>query len=411
MSVLRCPVSSWSLRSLDHGRRNARVNRRAMTRANAQPQKNSSGSESVSTRRSGVSSEFLSVSGALAMVVSVVLLAPVAGGVLNGLVIRNSVGRAACVAIMSFSYALALSRFDLSKLRKLKLTIAFVLATRFVCVPALSHMVAIAGYAVRKAYIASQTTAAAAAVAAAAAKAPATAKATAASLSLPAGVLSSLFLLSTTPVGFSPSAALLSPFIYPTLLANLTLLTLLLFPILPLISHSVNTSFTFLNFAATLPQVAQPPSTLFLLATTTVPALLALGLLRVLPSRWTAVAGLSALPVAWACSMVLMMSAVGGLVGGSLTGLAGSVALCAGVVGMMALLGRALGAALLLDERAKRTLILYLCTQGAVIGAGIAPRTFTTAPPVASAAVGLVLTAFLAKRWKKVIVRTSRDVL
>lgn len=359
-----------------------------------------------------MSAEFLAVAGALSTIVGVAALVPIIGGYFSSLVIRGSVGKVLCVGLSSFAYGLLLARFDLKKMSSLRLTIVFSLLMRFICIPVLSHTVAIAGYSLVK--INAAKTAAAAAAAAAAVKAPATVKATAASLSLPAGVLSSLFLLSTTPIGYSPSAAMLSLHIHTTLLAILTVLTLLLFPILPCISHWVSLCAhrsAFLNIGAILPKVAPPPSIPLLLATTTIPVLVGLGVSRIVPRRWAAILGLLALPIAWIGSLLLLASAVSEVVGGSATGLAGSVGLCGGVVVMMVLLGRALGSALLLDERAKRTLILYLCTQGTVIGAGIAPIGFPSAPLVASALVGLVFAVVMGRAWSHVVIRTSTDVI
>lgn len=121
--------------------------------------------------------------------------------------------------------------------------------------------------------------------------------------------------------------------------------------------------------------------------------------------------GLLALPTAWLASLLLLASAVRDVVQGSITGLVGSIGLSGGVVLMMWLLGRALGSALLLDERAKRTLVLYLCTQGTVIGTGVAPHGFSPAPHVASAFVGLIVTLLLGQIWSHVVIRRSTDVI
>lgn len=352
--------------------------------------------------------EFLSVSGALATLIGVAVLVPIITGHVSANVIQHPIFRTSCAAVTSFSYALLLARFDLQKANNLRLTIVFSLLMRFICIPVLSHIVAIAGYALGR----MSTAKTAAAVAAA--KAPATAKATAASLSLPAAVLSSLFLLSTTPVGYSPSAAMLSRHIHTTLMAILTTLTLLFFPLLPCISHRVSLwahSSALLNIGAILPKVAPPPSVPLLLVTTTIPVMLGLMTNRLLPRRWAAIGGFVALPIAWTCSLLLLASAVGSVVSGSMTGLVGSVGLCAGVGAMMVLLGRALACALLLDYRAERTLMLYLCTQGAVVGVGVAPVGFASAPLVASALVGLIFTIVMGRLWSHVIIRTSRDVI
>lgn len=359
-----------------------------------------------------LSAEFLSVSGALSTLVALVALLPVITGHVPSLVIHGTVAKALCVGLSSFAYGLLLSRFDLRKAYSLRLTIAFALIMRFICIPVLSHIVAIAGYTLVR--LTRSKAAAAVAAKAAATTAPATVKATAATLSLPAGVLSSLFLLSTTPIGYSPSAAMLSLHIHTTLLAILTTLTLVLFPAIPSISHSVSLwahRSAFLNIGATLPKVAPPPGIPLLFVTTTLPVLLGVSLNRLLKPRWSAFLGFIALPVAWAGSLLLLASSVAEVVTGSITGLAGSIGLCGGVVLMMVLVGRALGSALLLNERAKRTLILYLCTQGTVIGAGVAPAGFPAAPLVASAVVGLAFAIIMGRTWSHVVIRTSTDVI
>lgn len=363
-------------------------------------------------RNRPLSPEFLSVSGALSTVIAIAVLLPVITGHVSVSFFSGTFAKAVCVTLSSFAYGLLLSRFDLKKASALKLTIAFSLMMRFICIPILSHTVAIAGYTLVK--LTGSKTAATAAAKAAATKAPATVKATAASLSLPAGVLSSLFLLSTAPVGYSPSAAMLSLHIHTTLLAILTVLTLILFPVVPIVSHIVSLwahRSAFLNIGAILPKVAPPPSFPLLFLTTTLPVLLGLGVSRLLKPRWAAILGLFALPVAWSGSLILLASSVGEVVGGSITGFAGSVGLCGGVVLMMVLLGRALGSALLLNVRTKRTLILYLCTQGTIVGVGIAPNGFPAAPLVASALVGLAFAMIMGRAWSHVMIRTSTDVI
>lgn len=395
-----------------------RTSRRAsIICAAEQSQKNQPRHLPVSERWAGgkgpLSAEFLAVSGALSTFVSVAALLPVMCGYLSSYAMRTPLQKCFCVAMCSFAYGLLLARFDLKKASSLKLTIAFSLLMRFICIPVLSHTVAIAGYSLVK-LINGTKTAAVARAAAAAVKAPATVKATAETLSLPAGVLSSLFLLSTTPVGYSPAVAMLSLHVHTTLLAILTVLTLLCFPILPCISHGVSVwahRSAFMNIGAILPQVAAPPNAFLLGAITSAPVLLGLAVSRAVPHRLAARLAFAAFPIAWMCSLVLLASAVSEVIGGSITGLVGSVALCGGVILMMVLLGRALGAALLLDERAKRTLILYLCTQGTVIGAGISPSGFPSAPMVASALVGLGFAIVMGKAWSKVVIRTSTDVI
>lgn len=360
-----------------------------------------------------LSAEFLSVSGALATIISI----PVIGYLTAGVPVLTALSRksvkTACLTISSFAYGLFLSRFDLEKARTLKLTIAFSLLLRFVAIPVLSHTVAIAGYTLVK-LSASGKTAAAAAAAAVVQNAPATAKATANSLSLPAGVLSSLFLLSTTPMVYSPSIALLSQHVHTTLLAILMSLTIFLFPVLPAVSHVVSVwahHSAFLNIGATLPKVAPPPPFITLFLTTTLPFTTAVTLSRSLPSRLSAIAGLVSLPIAWMASLTLMAGAASHTAHVGITGLAGSIGLCGGVSLMMLLLARLLSSALLLRGRAKRTLILYLCMQGTVVGAGLAPVSFSPAPHVASAIIGLMCIVVMARAWSHVVIRTSKDVI
>lgn len=357
-----------------------------------------------------LSAEFLAVVGAMATVLGVFTVVPALGGITPVSLFQHPGIRQACTTLSSFFYGIVLSRFDLRKGESLRLTIAFSLLMRFICMPVLSHAVSIAGYAVAK--LTSSKTAAVAA--AAAITAPETVKATAASFSLPSGVLSSLFLLSTTPIGLSPCAAMLSMHIHPTLLAILIALTISLSPAIPCISHVISQwahRSAFLNVGSILPQVAPPPNIQQLLLATSLPFFCGLGLSKLLPRRVAAICGFVSLPLSWLCSLLLLCLAVSDVVGGSVTGLAGSIALCAGVVLLMFILSRALGSGLRLDIRAKRTLTLYLCTQGTIVSAGIAPPAFAAAPHIASAFVGIIFAATMGKMWSHVIVKTSTDVI
>lgn len=132
---------------------------------------------------------------------------------------------------------------------------------------------------------------------------------------------------------------------------------------------------------------------------------------RTISARIAAKCGFAALPTAWFFSLLLLASAIKDVALGGITGLAGSVGLSAGVALMMWLLGRALGSGLHLDERAKRTLVLYLCTQGTVIGAAVSPAGFSPAPHVASAIVGLTLAVIMGQIWSHVVIRRSKDVI
>jgi hypothetical protein len=331
--------------------------------------------------RGGLSVEFLGVAGGLASLVGLVVVPlPVALRALTGHCVTPS---RAVVAIMSFANGLVMARFDLAMMRRLKLTISFVLATRFVCVPVLAHLLA----SVLLPGIVVETGAATA-------------------------LSSSLLLLSLSPVGYSPPIAMLSPFMYPTLLAHLSLLTTIFFPILPAISYGVNVLLNMSALFGTVPLVAPPPDFLLLVFLTSIPALIALAAARVLPRRWVAVAGLCALPCAWACSAFLVGSALTrSLATSSVAGLVTSIGLCGGIVFGMALLGRLLSKILGLDVRARRTLILYLCSQGSAAAAGLAPGSISSAPIVAATAVGLGTALGMAKRWRKVVVRTCADHL
>jgi hypothetical protein len=329
--------------------------------------------------RGGLGIEFLGVAGGLATLAGLIAVPlPAVLRVLSGVYLRPAL---VVVALSSFANGLLMARFDLAMMRRLRLTILFVLVTRLVCVPVLAHLLAsiiLPG--------------------------PSVGSETAKTLS------SSLLLLSLSPVGYSPQVAMLSPFMYPTLFAHLSLLTILFFPVLPAISYGVNLLLAkFAPFGAVV-LVAAPPDFFLLLLVTTVPALAAVAAARFLSRRWIAIAGLCALPCAWTCSAVLVGSAFGhAVVSSSAIGLIASVLLCGGIVVGMALLGRVLSRLLGLDVRAGRTLILYLCSQGSAVAAGLAPASLSTAPIVVATVLGLATSLGLAKRWRKVVVRTRED--
>lgn len=360
-----------------------------------------------------LSAEFLTVSGALATIIAFPTITTMTTYAQNmPIILQKPWVRTIAQSTCTFTYGLFLARFDLHKARTLKLTIAFAVICRFVAIPILSHVVAIAGYAF--ANMLTRTTLPAATAHRMAQNTSAQVKASAKSLSLPAGVLSSLFLLSTTPPVFSPSIALLSQYVHTTLLAILLSLTITLFPLLPNISHAVSAwahTSALLNFGGTLPKVLPPPPFHELVATTTMPFLAGVVLSRCLPGRWSALAGFLGLPAAWLASLTLVAGAGMQVARGGLVGLPGSLGLCAGVTGMMVLLARLLSSMLLLKGRAKRTLILYLCIQGTVMGAGLAPARYSGAPHVASAIIGLVCIGVMARSWSKVVIRTSGDVM
>jgi hypothetical protein len=203
----------------------------------------------------------------------------------------------------------------------------------------------------------------------------------------------------------------LSPYLYPTLFAHLTLLTLLCFPALPAVSYAVNLLLRRAPVFAAAPLVSPPPGPLPLLLTTTLPVVLSFLASRTLPRRWVAVAGLFALPTAWACSALLVGSALVRAAAAGGTGLLGSFALCGGVVAAAAALGLLLSELVGLDTRAKRTLVLYLCSQGSAVAAGLAPAPASAAPSAAAALLGMVASSVLSRRWSKVVVRTSGDHL
>lgn len=361
-----------------------------------------------------LSAEFLSVSGLLATVCTGLFIAPVALGRLGPLLPTGTMTKLACVTMTSFTYGLFLQRFDLRKAANLKLTIVFSILTRFVFIPVLSHLVAIAGYALVRLLASKPAATTAAAAAVHIVNAPATVKATADSLSLPAGVLSSLFLLSTTPPVYSPPIAMLSQHVHTTLLAILVSLTLFLFPVLPMVSHALSLRAhrsALLNIGSLLPQVIPPPAISILAGTTTLPFTLGLLLNRILPPRAAGLAALIALPTAWLLSLAQLLAALHATTTAGVTGLIGSFGLCLGVTLTMLVLGHALARAMLLQRRARRTLLLYLCAQGCVVGAGVSPSGCAAAAHVAAAAVGLVVVAGMAMAWSHVVIRTKSDVI
>jgi hypothetical protein len=312
------------------------------------------------------------------------------------------------VAMSSFSYGVMLARFDLYKLRKLKLTVAFMMLTRLVCRPFLAKLLSCASALVR---------AGLGAVSSLSVSSPALLDATAVVSgplsSMTAPVLASFMLLSLAPIGYSPSVAMLSPFMYPTLFAHLTLLNLLICPVFLMLPHVFSLALHKLclsSIGASLPVLAAPPGGLLLMVATTLPAVAALLFARFASRRWIATVGLAALPCAWFSSALLLASAIGRISTSSLYGLAGSLVVCGGTALAMGLLGRVLSTILDLDVRAKRTLILYLCTQGTSATSGlVVPGSGMITPTVASAAVGLLVAYVLSKRWSKVVVRTSID--
>lgn len=347
--------------------------------------------------RGGLSVDFLGVAGSVATLAGVALLPlPLLLGGLRGL---NSggggggggggvVGAAslplAVVACMSAANGLVLSRFDLHLLRRLKLTLAFGLLTRFICVPLLAHSFSLVM---------------------AAASSPA-----AQHMGSPAA-LSSLLVLSLAPVGYSPAVAMLSPFLYPTLFAQLSMCTMLLFPALPAVSYAANVLLRRLPLGGAAPVVAPPPGVLPLFLSTTFPLLLSVAVSRRLPRRWVAVGGLFALPTAWTCSALLVAASVAQVRMAGASALLGGTALCGGIAAAMAGVGLLLGALLGLDTRAKRTLVLYLSSQGSAVAAGLAPAGHAPVASVAAAMLGVVLALILSRRWSKVVVRTSGDHL
>ena len=360
-----------------------------------------------------LSGEFLTVTGLLAALLCALVLVPTTLLVKHVDIKLTSSIKQILVAICSFAYGVFLSRFDLQKTKTLKLTVVFGLLTRLLCFPILSHLVAVAGCAVVKLSTAKKA-AEAAAAAAAAMNAATTVAVTKETLSLPADVLSSLFLLSVCPSMYSPSTAMLSSYVHTTLLAILTVLTVIIFPILPVVSYKACVwaqQSVWLNIGSILPKLAPPPSFAILALCTTVPFLTGLSLKYILSRRISAITGLFAYPVAWICSFVLIISSIKDVATGSITGLAGSIGLCGGVVLLMWVLGRGLAYALKLDERAKRTLILYLCSQGVMYGTGLAPPGFGTSPHVASGLVGLAFGVIMGRFWSKVVIKTSTDVI
>lgn len=84
--------------------------------------------------------------------------------------------------------------------------------------------------------------------------------------------------------------------------------------------------------------------------------------------------------------------------------------LVGGVSVAMFFLARLLAKVLLLKGRARRTLILFLCTPGVSVAAGVAAECVDQAPFAVAALLATVATALLARAWSHVVIRTSDDV-
>lgn len=346
--------------------------------------------------RGGFGLEFLGVAGGLATMVALFGF-PISVGlaVFTGFALPPS---RIVVAVMSFAYGIILSRFDLAKMRKLKLTITFALITRFVCVPVLSHSLSLLLSSVLHLLSNMQISC----------MKPGNLLNSGHSLST--DIASGLLLLSVTPAGFSPSVSMLSPYMYPTLFAHLALLTFLFFPILPYLSYWMNMLLRqnkLLSVGGILPRVSPPPSVATLLLCTTVPAILAITTNRFLSRRWTAIFGLCALPLAWFCVTYLTFSVFTRVVSLGVVDFSCGILMSGIIMLAMGLLGRLLGAALRLDVRAKRTLLLYLCSQGSAAASGLSRSPHSAFPFAASAVLGIVMTYVLFKRWGEVVIRKS----
>lgn len=362
--------------------------------------------------RGPLSADFLSVSGTLSTLLACTTIGLITwkGSALSAVLTAANMRRV-LMAVTSFSYGLVLARFDLARARRLKLMIAFSVLLRMIAMPVLSHLVATAAYAV----LAMQggpvgaTAATASSVAAAIPR-----KSTA----LESATLSSVFLLSATPPCFSPSLAQLSPHVHTTLLAILVTLTIIFFPILPAISHAASAwahRNAMLNVAAVLPAVAAPPGPGLLAMVTTAPFLGGVMLSRALPARWAAASALLALPTAWSASLVLTLGIIAhAIMHATRTSVAislGSAALCAGVAIAMILLARLLAASLLLKGRARRTLILYLCTPGATVATGVTPSGYAAFPYATAVMLATLFAAIMARMWSHIVIRSSDDII
>lgn len=346
--------------------------------------------------RGGFGLEFLGVAGGIVSVVGILAL-PLLSGVAasRGLTFPTS---RLLVALMSFAYGIILSRFDLGKMRKLKLTISFALITRFVCVPMVSHFLALAlAWILRSlAYM----------------RIPLFESIQLPNLShaLSRDVASGLLLLAVTPAGFSPFVSMLSPLMYPTLYAHLALLTFMVFPVLPYLSYWMNILLRqskLLSVGGILPQVFPPPGALTLVLCTTAPVTIAVIVNKILPRRWVAVLGLLSLPIAWLCIAILTLSMFTRALPVGTVEMVCGLLFCGFVMLAMAVLGRLLGAALRLDVRAKRTLLLYLCSQGSAAASGLSRSSHAVFPFAASALLGVVLTYVMWRRWGEVVIRKS----
>lgn len=360
--------------------------------------------------RGPLSADFLSVSGTLSTLLActTIGLATWKGSSLSVLLTSANV-RHGLMATTSFSYGLVLARFDLARARRLKLTIAFSVLLRIIAMPVLSHLVATAAYAI----LAMQGGPIGVTATAASAAATVTRKSTA----LESATLSSVFLLSATPPCFSPSLAQLSPHVHTTLLAILVSLTIALFPVLPAISHAASAwahRSAMLNVAAVLPAVAAPPGPVVLAMITSAPFIGGVMLSRALPARWAAASALLALPTAWGASLMLTFGAIAhAIVHATRTSVAisfGSAALCAGVAVAMILLARLLAASLLLKGRARRTLMLYLCTPGATVATGVTPSGYASFPYATAVMLATLFAAAMARMWSHFVIRTSDDI-
>lgn len=376
-----------------------------ITSAAKQPQNRPSRHLPISERYAGgtgpLSAEFLSVSGSIATLFGLLFLLPLLLGHPSPLPFHTPLGNTLTLTTSSFAYGLLLARFNLKKTFSIKLTVLSSLVTRFLFAPLLSHLVSLIAYVFVR--LATGTPLATAA--------PVPVRA---SLAIPSGALSSFLLLAVAPAGFSPLVATLALHIHTTLLAILTTLTLLLFPLFQTISHIAATwarRTLLFNVASIIPPITPPPSMAALARVTTLPVLLGLAVSKALPHRWAAMAALVAIPVAWVCSLRLMASAVGAVVAGNAAGLLGSIALCGSVVALMWVVGRAVARGLSLDERSTRTLVVYLCMQGAIVGAGVMPMDGAMAPVVAAMMVGLVFGMAARRGWGRAVIRTSSDVI
>lgn len=274
-----------------------------------------------------------------------------------------------------------LSRFDLNNgLRKMKLIVSFTLILRILTIPILSYLVTI---------LISNI------------------------ITINTSIISTFFILSTTPCFLSPSLLCLATHTHPTLLALLLSIHHIIFPIIPSISYILHTQ---LNRFTLLPIIiTQPPGLYTLLLTTTLPFFSGLLVNAIIKPRRTAMLALLSLPITWIATFLLLFTDAASLfLNISTVTVLSSLGLCVGVCGGMFLLARVLANVLLLKGRARRTIILFVCTPGITVTGGLVAASGVNggaAVVIVAAGVAVVATTLMARAWSHVVIRTSNDVI